>query len=187
MAKFYDELDDFLKDFISKQHIFFNASAPVEGRINISPKGLDTFRILNNKRVAYLDLTGAENESGAHLAENGRFTLMFCSFDEKPLILRIYGNGRAVRPRDSEWADLHTHFPVIEGERQIIVLDIESLMTSCGFGVPLFEFRAVRTMLPEFACNMGETKMDEYRKKNNQKSIDGMPTYYLSDSDTQGK
>src|SRR5271168_4641356 len=115
MAKFYTELDETLRKFIVGQHIFFNASAPNQGRINMSPKGLDTFRILSDKCVAYLDLTGSENETAAHIAENGRLTLMFCSFDEKPLILRLYGQGHVVYPRDPEWADLHHLFPVTPG------------------------------------------------------------------------
>jgi len=181
MAKFYSELDASLRLFIERQRIFFNASAPNNGRINVSPKGLDTFRILSNNRVAYLDLTGAENETAAHIAENGRLTLMFCSFDEKPLILRLYGRGRVVHQRDSEWQDLHSHFTLIPGERQIIVLEIESLMTTCGFGVPLYEFKEDRAMLPEFSCNMGDEKMDEYRHKKNQESIDGLPTHLFDE------
>src|SRR6267154_5452602 len=102
MAKFYTELDEALEQFIRAQRIYFHASAPNKGRINISPKGLDTFRILSDQRVAYLDLTGSECETAAHIAENGRLTLMFCSFDEKPLILRLYGQGRVVHKRDFE-------------------------------------------------------------------------------------
>src|SRR3954447_13579266 len=105
MAKFYTELNEPLREFIAAQHIFFNASAPNQGRINISPKGLDTFRILSDTCVAYLDLTGSECETAAHIAENGRLTLMFCSFAEQPLILRLYGKGRVVRPRDSQWSE----------------------------------------------------------------------------------
>src|SRR5215470_10005657 len=148
MAKFYTELNESLRQFIAAQRIFFNASAPNQGRINISPKGLDTFRVLSDRRVGYLDLTGSENETAAHVAENGRLTLMFCSFEEKPSILRLYGKGRVVRPRDAQWQALHRHFPTIAGERQIVVLDIESIMTTCGFAVPLFEFKGQRTLLP---------------------------------------
>jgi hypothetical protein len=181
MAKFYTELNDSLRQFIAAQRMFFHASAPNEGRINLSPKGLDTLRILNDKCVAYLDLTGSECETAAHLAENGRLTLMLCSYDEKPLILRIYGKGRVVRPRDAEWQVLRAQFPELPGERQIIVLDIESIMTTCGFGVPLYDFKAQRTMLPEFTCKMGDERMDEYRHERNQQSIDGLPTYLFED------
>ena len=181
MAKFYTELDEHLREFIAAQHIFFHATAPKSGRINLSPKGLDTFRILSDKRVAYLDLTGSECETAAHLAENGRLTLMFCSFDEKPLILRLYGRGSVVRPRDAEWHELREMFPVIPGARQIILLDIESIMTTCGFAVPRYEFISEREQLVEFTCNMGDEKMDEYRHRKNQVSIDGLPTYLFAE------
>jgi hypothetical protein len=179
MAKFYTELDDSLRQFIAAQHIFFHASAPKRGRINLSPKGLDTFRILSDKRVAYLDLTGSECETAAHVAENGRLTLMFCSFDDKPLILRLYGQGRVIRMRDPQWQELHAHFPDYPGERQIILLDIESIMTTCGFAVPKYEFKGQRDQLPDFACKMGDEGMDDYRRRKNQTSIDGLPTYLL--------
>jgi hypothetical protein len=181
MAKFYTELNHTLREFIGAQHIFFHASAPNHGRINLSPKGLDTFRILSDKRVAYLDLTGSECETAAHLAENGRLTIMFCSFQGKPLILRLYGRGSVVRPRDPQWQELRDQFPPFPGARQIIVLDIESIMTTCGFAVPLYEYKAQRELLPEFTCKMGERRMDEYRHERNQKSIDGLPTYLYED------
>jgi Pyridoxamine 5'-phosphate oxidase len=182
MAKFYTELDDSLRQFIAAQHIFFHASAPNRGRINLSPKGLDTFRILSDKRVAYLDLTGSECETAAHVAENGRLTLMFCSFDDKPLILRLYGQGRVIRMRDSQWQELHAHFPDYPGERQIVLLDIESIMTTCGFAVPKYEFKGQRDQLTDFACKMGDEGMDDYRRRKNQTSIDGLPTYLLEDA-----
>jgi Pyridoxamine 5'-phosphate oxidase len=181
MAKFYTELNETLKQFIADQRIFFNASAPNQGRINISPKGLDTFRILSDRCVAYLDLTGSECETAAHIAENGRLTLMFCSFEDKPLILRLYGRGRVVRLRDPDWHELRAHFPEYPGERQIILLDIESIMSTCGFAVPLFEFKGQRDQLSEFACKMGEERMEEYRRERNQRSIDGLPTYLLEE------
>lgn len=184
MAKFYTELDDTLRKFIEAQHIFFNASAPIKGRINISPKGLDTFRILSNASVAYLDLAGSENETAAHITENGRLTLMFCSFHDNPLILRMYGTGRFVTPRHAEWAELRPLFPDIPGERQVIVLEIESIMTTCGFGVPLYEYQGERTMLPDFTCKMGDEKMDAYRHEKNQTSIDGLPTHLFDEETT---
>jgi hypothetical protein len=177
MAKFYTELNDALREFIAGQKVFFHASAPNQGRINISPKGLDTFRVLDDQRVAYLDLTGSECETAAHLAENGRLTIMFCSFEDKPLILRLYGRGRVVHTRDAEWQELRLRFPTLHGERQIIVLEIESIMTTCGFAVPLYDFKGQRTLLPEFTCKMGEERMDQYRHERNQRSIDGLPTH----------
>ncbi|MBM4125260.1 MAG: pyridoxamine 5'-phosphate oxidase family protein [Nitrospira sp.] len=177
MAKFFTELNDGLRQFIASQHVFFNASAPNEGRINLSPKGLDTFRILSDKQVAYLDLTGSENETAAHLAENGRLTLMFCSFEDKPLILRLYGKGRVVHPRDPQWQELRASFPTIPGERQIIVMDIESIMSTCGFAVPLYKYKGQRTLLPDWSSKMGEERLEEYRTQRNLQSIDGLPTY----------
>jgi hypothetical protein len=177
MAKFSTALDDGMKKFIAAQHVFFNASAPDEGRINLSPKGLDTFRILSDTQVAYLDLTGSESETAAHVAQNGRLTIMFCSFEDKPSILRLYGKGRVVYPRDAEWQPLHAHFPTLPGERQIVLLDIESIVTTCGFAVPLFEFKGHRTQLTEWAGKMGEERLAEYRHDRNVKSMDGLPTY----------
>ena len=181
MAKFYSELDETMRQFIAKQHIYFNASAPKQGRINISPKGLDTFRILSDTCVAYLDLTGSENETAAHIADNGRLTLMFCSFDDRPLILRLYGQGRVVRHQDKEWSELIPRFPSLPGERQIIVLDIDSIITTCGFAVPLYEYQGERTLLTDFACKLGEKGMDEYRHQRNERSMDGLPTYLFED------
>lgn len=184
MAKFYSELDDMLRTFIAEQRIFFNASAASIGRINMSPKGMDTFRVINNKEVAYLDLTGSENETAAHIAENGRLTLMFCSFAERPLILRLYGQGRIVRKQDDEWDDYYKHFLSFPGERQIITLAIESVLTTCGFAVPLFEYKGERSLLVDFACKKGEEGMEEYKRERNQKSLDGLPTYLYEDKPT---
>jgi hypothetical protein len=181
MAKFYFQLDDALQSFICEQKIFFTATAPIEGRINLSPKGMDTFRCLDNKTVAYLDLTGSGNETAAHLIENGRMTIMFCSFSEKPLILRLYGQGRAVRRRDEEWQNLHAQFCPMLGERQIIVLDIESVQTSCGFAVPVFELKKERPTLTEWAARKGEEGIEKYWEEKNQVSIDKLPTHLFKD------
>ena len=176
MAKFFHELDDATRDFIREQKIFFTATAPSEGRINLSPKGMDTFRCLDEKTVAYLDLTGSGNETAAHLLENGRMTVMFCSFSEKPLILRLYGRGRVVRPRDDEWEALHEHFRPAAGERQIIVLHLESAQTSCGFAVPVYELKQERPMLTEWTEKKGEQGIRDYWREKNQTSIAGLPT-----------
>lgn len=177
MAKFYTELDNFLQRFIAEQKIFFTASAPNNGRVNLSPKGMDSFRCLDHKTVAYLDLTGSGNETAAHIFENGRLTIMFCSFTEKPLILRLYGRGRVVRKNDEDWNRLYSNFTPIIGERQIIVLEIESLQTSCGFAVPVYELKEEREKLVEWAENKGESGLLEYRQTKNQVSIDGLPTH----------
>src|SRR4051812_274019 len=151
MACFYDKLTPDLRDFIRRQHLFFTASAAAEGRVNVSPKGMDTFRILAEDAVAYLDLTGSGNETAAHLLRDGRLTVMFCSFEAKPLILRLYGHGRVVGQRDAEWADLIGRFKEMPGQRQIVVLRVESVQTSCGFGVPQYERVEQRETLIEWS------------------------------------
>jgi hypothetical protein len=177
MAKFFSRLDDGLRDFIAGQKIFFTATAPAEGRINLSPKGMDTFRCLDDRRVAYLDLTGSGNETAAHLSADGRLTIMMCSFSEQPLILRLYGRGLVVRPRDEEWAALRPLFPAYPGERQIILLEVESGQTSCGFAVPVYELKGERPMLVEWTSRKGEDGIREYRREKNRVSIDGLPTH----------
>jgi len=176
MAKFYPALIEELVAFIQRQHIFFVASAPANGRINISPKGLDALRVVSEQEVAYLDLTGSGNETAAHLKENGRLTLMFCSVEGPPLILRLYGKGRVVWPGDADWAHYHGLFMKQPGERQIIVLKIESLQTSCGAGVPLYSYHGERDALLDWARKKGADGMRDYRREKNQISIDGLPT-----------
>jgi len=179
MAKFYSQLDDSLRQFIGEQKVFFTATAPNSGRINLSPKGIDTFRCIDAQTVAYLDLTGSGNETAAHLHENGRMTIMFGSFSQKPLILRLYGKGLVISPRDLQWDKFYGLFTPLPGERQIIVLNIESAQTSCGYGVPIFEFKEERQTLIEWATKKGEQGISEYWANKNQKSIDGLPTKIL--------
>lgn len=181
MAKFYSDLDASLQNFIKEQKIFFTATAPQKGRINLSPKGIDTFRCIDNKTVAYLDLTGSGNETSAHLNEDSRMTIMFCSFSDNPLILRLYGQGKVIRPRDKEWLSFYSLFKPLPGERQIIVLEVDSAQTSCGFGVPVYEFKEERKTLREWANKKGEQGIYEYWKAKNLKSIDGLPTKLLED------
>ena len=176
MAKFYEQLNETLRSFIKEQKIFFTASAPAKGRVNLSPKGIDTFRCLDDKTVAYLDLTGSGNETAAHVSENGRLTIMFCSFTEKPLILRLYGTGEIVRQNSPEWHELSQNFQSFIGERQIIVQRIESLQTSCGFGVPVFELKKERTKLIEWAEKKSQSELHNYWEEKNKTSIDGLPT-----------
>lgn len=181
MAKFYPDINLSLENFIKEQKIFFTATAPRRGRINLSPKGIDTFRCIDNKTVAYLDLTGSGNETAAHLNEESRMTIMFCSFSDQPMILRLYGHGRAIRPRDTEWQKFYSLFNSTPGERQIIVLDVDSVQTSCGFGVPIYEFKEERKSLVDWAEKKGEQGIFEYWEQKNLKSIDGLPTKLLND------
>jgi Pyridoxamine 5'-phosphate oxidase len=177
MAKFYSQLDAQLCEFIGQQQLFFTATAPIDGRINLSPKGIDSFRCLDFDRVAYLDLTGSGNETAAHLHQNGRMTMMFCSFTDKPLILRLYGKGEVVSPGSSQWDNLIDRFTDLPGKRQLILLQLESVQTSCGYGVPIYELQAERSTLLDWATNKGAEGVSAYQHKNNLTSIDGLPTY----------
>ncbi|NEQ96741.1 MAG: pyridoxamine 5'-phosphate oxidase family protein [Cyanothece sp. SIO2G6] len=181
MAKFYSELTDELKQFIDEQHMFFTASAPTTGRINLSPKGIDTFRYFDSKTVGYLDLTGSGNETAAHLKENGRITIMFCSFSQKPLILRLYGQGRMIQPRHSDWDIFYQQFEPVIGNRQIMVMSVTSVQTSCGYGVPLLEFQHQRDTLATWTKNKGDAGLIAYRQQKNRQSIDGLQTHLFSD------
>ena len=176
MAKFYTALVEPLVRFIGQQHLFFTATATNSGRINLSPKGLESFRILDEKRVAYLDLTGSGAETAAHLQADGRLTIMFCSFEGEPLILRLYGRGRVILPTDRQWGELAPQFQTIPGERAIVLLEIESLQTSCGFGVPLYRFEGQREDLVRWAEKKGDAGLATYRHEKNHVSIDGLPT-----------
>lgn len=181
MGKFFTALTPAHVEFIGAQKMYFTASAPREGRVNLSPKGLDTFRILSPSRVGYLDITGSGNETAAHLADNGRLTLMFCAFEGAPLILRTYCRGRAIHPRDAEWSQLRPLFgPPLAGERQIIIGEIESVQTSCGFGVPLYDYQTDRRTLVDWAEKKGPEGVAAYQVEKNQRSIDGLPTGLLT-------
>lgn len=153
MAKYYENITPELNEFISKQHLFFVASAPLsgEGHVNVSPKGLDCLRILNPLKVAYLDLTGSGNETSAHIHENGRITLMFCAFEGAPRIMRLFGQGHTVLPNTPEWDELAPQFTMHAGARQFIVIDVQLVQTSCGFAVPLYDFVGHRDTLIKWA------------------------------------
>jgi len=181
MAKFYDELNEMHRAFITEQKLFFVATAPTEGRINLSPKGGDVLRVVDDTTIAWLDVTGSGNETAAHLFDDGRVTVMFCSFGDKPLILRLHGHGRVILKRDPAWADWATRFDQPPGTRQIFVMNIQSVQTSCGHGVPEFEFKRERGMMEQSALKRGEDGILQYQQKHNQVSIDGLPTRLLVD------
>lgn len=177
MAAFTETIGEALQDFIEAQNIFFVASAPLAGgRVNLSPKGMDTFRVLSKREVAYLDLTGSGNETAAHLLENGRITIMFCSFGAKPMILRLYGKGEVLHPGSDRFELLSPLFPAIAGSRQIVAVAIESVQTSCGYAVPRMELVEERQTLEQYAIKKGEAAMADYRHRKNRVSIDGLPT-----------
>ena len=178
MANTHDTITPELKTFIQAQHVFFVASAPngPAGHVNLSPKGMDSFRVLSPTRVSYLDLTGSGNETAAHLLQNGRVTFMFCSFERKPTILRLYGRGRTVQPDSTEFAEFAPSFPQLPGVRQIVVADISRVQTSCGFGVPFLSFTSDRDTLARWCETKGPEGLREYRARKNRLSIDGLPT-----------
>jgi hypothetical protein len=172
------ELSESLQHFIKTQHMFFVATAGAEGRVNVSPKGLDSLRILTSQQIVWISLSGSGNETAAHVLENGRMTLMFCAFEGPARILRIYGSANTIHPRDESWPDLVKLFPAMAGQRQIYDFKIESLALSCGTGVPLMDFKAERgpvELLP-FYAEMPEGGIEAYWARKNTQSIDGKPT-----------
>ncbi len=179
MGKLSTEISHEHRLFIQKQKMFFVATAPLsaEGHINLSPKGLEHLQVLNANQVAYLDFTGSGNETSAHLLENKRITFMFCSFDKVPNILRLYGMGQAVLPGSEEWDVYASVFPVLLGTRQIIVADIYHVQTSCGFGVPLYDYVGDRSILSEWANKKGREGIELYKKEKNLFSLDKLPTH----------
>lgn len=178
MGKFSDSIKSEHKEFIEKQHMFFVATAPlsINGRVNLSPKGLDCFRVLSETKVAYADLISSGNETSAHTLENGRITFMFCSFDKVPNILRLYGKGATVLRDSPEWALYAPNFNIYPSTRQIIVADVDLVQTSCGYGVPLYEYEGDRDKHFQWAEKLGADGLIEYIQKKNLKSLDGLPT-----------
>ena len=175
MADFFDALDPKHVAMIEKQPVFFVATAASEGRINLSPKGYDAFRVLSPARVAYLDLGGSGNETHAHLAADGRITVMFCNFDRPALILRIYGRAKPVLPQDDGWSELAEHFTMMPGTRQIFDIAVESVQTSCGWGVPFMSLEGERDTLKK-AHRQSDPAEWEAKMAGRTSSIDGLPT-----------
>lgn len=178
MGKLHESIKPAHKEFIENQHMFFVATAPLSanGRVNLSPKGLDCFKVLSDTQVAYMDLISSGNETSAHTLENGRITIMFCSFEGAPNILRLYGKGFAVLPGTEEWETYAQHFKIYPSTRQIIVANVDLVQTSCGFGVPLYEFVGDRDIHFDWAEKKGEDGLINYIQQNNLKSLDGLPT-----------
>jgi hypothetical protein len=176
MGKVYDGIDDRLAEFIGRQQVFFVATAPSDPRalLNLSPKGLDTLRILGPRSVAYLDLTGSGIETVAHLRDDGRIALMFCAFEGRPLIVRLHGRARVVEPGDPEWEGLVDRFPGYPGARSVVVVDVGRVSDSCGYGVPLYEYKGERSQLLDWADHKGAEGLDEYRAAKNRVSLDGL-------------
>ncbi len=176
MAQQYPQITDRLRSFIEAQHLYFVATAARNGRVNVSPKGLDSLRILSPTRVVWLNGTGSGNETAAHLIDTPRMTIMFCSFEREPLILRLYGTARAVHEGDDEWPELLGLFPPMLGARNSVVLDGDRAMTSCGYGGPELDFARDRTMMDTWAAKKGPDGLRAYQAEHNQVSLDGLPT-----------
>jgi len=179
MGKQFAAMEQMHREFISRQRIFFTGTAAAESRVNVSPKDGAALRIIDERTVAYLDQTGSGSETSAHLLADGRLTLMFCAFEGAPVILRLYGRGRSIVRGTAEYSDLLARLFAGDerpGARQIVWLDVELVQTSCGFGVPLFDYTGERPTLVRWAESKGEDGLAEYRRVKNAVSIDGLPT-----------
>ena len=177
MGKVHERIDGAMQAFIERQRLFFVGSAPLDagGHVNVSPKGLDTLRVLGPARVAYLDYVGSGAETIAHLRENGRIVLMFCAFDGPPKIVRLHGRGEVVEPQDAAYPELRALFPPAPADRAIIVVSVERISDSCGFGVPRYQFDDDRPQIGEWAERKGADGLAAYQRQKNAASIDGLP------------
>jgi hypothetical protein len=176
MGQQYSELSEKLKQFIEKQKMFFVGTATSESRVNISPKGMDTLRVLDKNRVVWLNVTGSGNETSSHIQENSRMTIMFAAFEGNPMILRLYGKAKVVHKNDLEWNELYPLFKPNPGARQVFDLSIDLVQTSCGMAVPLFDYVEERESLTNWASKIGSDGIKEYWLEKNQVSLDGKPT-----------
>ena len=176
MAQQYDAISDRHRAFIERQPMFFVATAARDGHVNVSPKGLDSFRVLGPHRVAWLNGTGSGNETAAHLLDTNRMTVMFCSFVREPLILRLFGTARTVQPDDDDWDAMVGLFPPMPGARQVYDVTVDLVLSSCGYGVPLMEATAQRELMPTWATKKGPDGLAAYRAEKNITSLDGLPT-----------
>jgi len=178
MGKLYKGIDDTLCSFIAAQHVFFVATAPLDrdGHVNLSPKGLNSFHVIDSKTVAYLDLTGSGIETVSHLKDNGRIVIMFCAFEGAPKILRLHGRGEAIEPDDPRFSELLALFSERPpGVRSVVVVRLERISDSCGYGVPVYRYDGERTQLVAWATRKGTEGLRQYRSEKNLQSIDGLP------------
>ncbi len=180
MAQQFPELLDRHQQFIQDQKIFFVGTATADGRINLSPKGMDSLRVIDKTTVVWLNVTGSGNETSAHVQEMPRMTIMFAAFEGKPLILRLYGDARVIHKKDPDWETHYSLFKPTAGARQIFNLSIDLVQTSCGMAVPYFDYVGERTLLTDWAEKKGEEGLKDYWKDKNQQSLDGKPTHIMS-------
>jgi hypothetical protein len=176
MGKRYTELQDDQISFIADQHLFFVATAPLQGRVNLSPKGMEALRVLSSTRILWLNLTGSGNETAAHVTHDPRITLMWCGFEKRPLILRAYGMARVTHRDDPDWPALAALLPTQPGARQIFDVKIDLVQSSCGFAVPFMDYVADRPVLHDWAADKGEDGLRDYWATRNTETIDGAPT-----------
>jgi hypothetical protein len=179
----FESLEEQHLAFIAEQQMFFVATAAPDGRINMAPKDSASLKVMHPNRIVWVNLTGAENETGAHLAESSRMTLMWCSFTRIPMILRAYGHAKLVHSRDPCWDELIAHFPARKGSRQILDVSVDFVLKSCGFGVPLYDFVGQRDTLLLWEEKKDEEALRKHWAEYNQTSIDGKPTGLLADAD----
>ena len=182
MSEKFTELSQSHIEFIQQQHMFFVGTAGAEGPVNVSPKGMDSFRVINSKRITWLNLTGSGNETAAHMNENQRMTVMFCSFEKQPLILRLYGDAEVIHPRDARWNELITLFPEYTGARQLFDLKLSMVQTSCGYAVPFYELKGERLTLDKWADNRGRESIEQYWVEKNTRSLSGKETGILKNT-----
>ena len=183
MGQRYKELSDKHIEFIARQKLFFVGTATADSRVNVSPKGMDSLRVLGSRRVAWLNLTGSGNETSAHVQQSPRMTLMFCAFEGAPLILRLYGTAKVIHRNDREWNDLFALFKPLPGARQIFDVSLELVQTSCGMAVPVYDYMGDRELLSDWAVRKGEDGIRRYWEEKNQTSIDGIPTHIAARGD----
>lgn len=176
MGKQFTAITSEHKTFIKNQKLFFVGTAPKEGKINISPKGMDSFRILDDNTIVWLNLTGSGNETAAHLQEDDRMTILFCAFEGKPYILRLYGHAVAIHPKDKKWEELFPLFSANLGARQIMLMRVELVQKSCGYSIPLFEYQEERSILDNWTNKKGAEGIKDYWAERNSISLDGKPT-----------
>ena len=179
MGQQYSEISQRNINFINDQKIFFVGTATNESRVNISPKGMDSFKVLGPNRAIWLNVTGSANETSAHVQEHDRMTIMFLAFDGSPNILRLYGHAKAIHKNDPEWAELASHFTLLPGTRQIFDMSVDLVQNSCGMSVPFYSYDEDRNQLKEWAAKQGDDGIKRYWEKKNQKSIDGIETHIL--------
>lgn len=176
MGRQYQSIGTEIQEFIARQRLFFVATATDNSRVNVSPKGMDSLRVLGPNRVLWLNVTGSGNETAAHVQANPRMTLMFCAFEGAPMILRLYGTAKTVHSGDPDWPALFSHFSPLPGARQIFDVSVDLVQTSCGMAVPFFDYSGEREQLNQWAENKGDAGIKDYWQQKNRQSIDGLPT-----------